>query len=155
MNEPAKRAEAVTREVRACFNRLRAVGDTLHKDLGVTAAMRAVMEALHDGGRQTVPQIARGKSVSRQHIQMLTNKLVAARLVAASPNPDDKRSPLVDLTDKGRVTFETMRHRERAVLDDLARVLDARNADATLQTLRALHAYLDGRLQKGDLDVRS
>ena len=152
MTTKAKKAEAVTREIRACFNRLRALGDALHGDLGITAAMRAVMETLYETGEQTVPQIARGKSVSRQHIQVLTNSLIKAGLVTARPNPADKRSPLVTLTDTGQKTFATMRKREKTVLDDLAHALAACDLDATLVTLGDLHAYLDDQLEKGNFD---
>jgi hypothetical protein len=38
------KAEAVTREVRACFNRPGALGDAPHRDLRMPAAMRAMME---------------------------------------------------------------------------------------------------------------
>ena len=152
MTGDARTAEAVTREIRACFNRLRALADTLHGDLAITAAMRAVMEALHDGGEQTVPAIARAKSVSRQHIQVLTNGLIDAGLVKSRPNPTDKRSPLVALTAKGKRTFTTMRRREKAVLDDLARALGASDLEATLATLKVLHAHLDDQLEKGTTD---
>jgi DNA-binding MarR family transcriptional regulator len=146
------KAEAVTREIRACFNRLRALGDALHGDLGVTAAMRAVMEALHDGGEQTVSGIARAKSVSRQHIQVLTNGLIDVGLVKTRANPADKRSPLVALTAKGKRTFATMRRREKAVLDDLSHALGANDVEATMKTLKDLHAYLDNQLEKGTSD---
>ncbi len=142
------KVEAVTREIRACFNRLKALGDALHDDLGVTASMRAVMEALHDGGAQTVPRIARAKSVTRQHIQVLANELVRVGLAVTRPNPADRRSPLVALSGRGREVFALMRRRERAVLKDLARALAACDVAATLAALRALRAFLDRKLQK-------
>ncbi|HEY5597467.1 MAG TPA: MarR family transcriptional regulator, partial [Kiloniellales bacterium] len=150
--DPTK-AEAVTREVRACFNRLKALGDALHRDIGVTAAMRAVLETLYEAGEQTVPQIARSKSVSRQHIQVLVNSLIGAELVAVEPNPADRRSPLVAFTKEGRMTFKCMRQREKAAIADLARTLAPYDLDATLATLAGLHAWLDQNLAKGDIDA--
>lgn len=142
----ARKVEAVVREVRACFNRLKALADTLHQDIAVTAAMRAVMEALDDAGEQTVPQIARAKSVTRQHIQVLVNALAEAKLVATRANPDDRRSPLIALTARGKATFARMRQREQAVLADMAVALRGCDLDAARAALAALRACLDGKV---------
>lgn len=142
------KAEAVTRQIRACFNRLKALADALHADLGVTGAMRAVIESLDEGGEQTVPTIARAKSVTRQHIQVLVNALLEAGLVSTRDNPADKRSPLVALTPKGRAAFATMREREKSVLADLTTALAGQDLDAALATLEALRAHLDRRLSE-------
>lgn len=143
------KAEAVTREVRACFNRLRALGDLLHRDLGVTAAMRAVLEALDEGGEQTASGIARAKSVTRQHIQVLVNQLLKAGLAAARPNPADERAPLIAPTRRGRAAFARMRRRESAFLTELGQVLASHDLDAAIETLAALRVHLDGKLKKG------
>jgi DNA-binding MarR family transcriptional regulator len=153
MTAEARKAEALTREVRGCFNRLRALGDALHRDLGVTAAMRAVMESLHEAGEQTVPDIARAKNVSRQHIQVLANALTEAGFVAARPNPADKRSPLVALTKRGSAAFARMQQREKAVLADMTRALAGVELDAAVAALAALRAHLDVALKRGESDV--
>lgn len=143
--DPAK-VEALTREIRSCFNRLRALGDALHADLGITAATRAVMEALFESGKQTVPDIARAKSVSRQHIQVLFNALAEAGLAESTPNPSDRRSPLVSLTRRGESAFARMQQREKALLTDLASALDGKATEIALRALAALRADLDRRL---------
>lgn len=147
MNADARRTEAVTRRIRACFNRLKALADALHEDLDVTAAMRAVIETLYENGDQTVPQIARSKSVTRQHIQVIVNRLVRSRLVTLGQNPGDRRSPRVVLTGRGRSTFERMREREKAVFAELAAALGRHDLAATLATLDALQAILDRKLR--------
>lgn len=144
----ARAIEAVTRRIRACFNRLAALADRLHRDLGITAAMRAVIEALYEGGDRTVPSIARSKSVSRQHIQLLVNGLIEARLARAVDNPADRRSPLITLTDQGRAAFERMREREKAFLAELAAALARHDVGETLATLEALQAFLDRKLRE-------
>jgi DNA-binding MarR family transcriptional regulator len=151
MQVDTKKVEAVTREIRHCFNRLKAAGDDLHRDLGITASMRAVLESLHAASERTVPDVAREKRVSRQHIQVLVNELAGGGFVRTYPNPNDKRSPLVTLTATGRATFEGMRRREATVLSELARAVTECDLDATLATLRAIHAYLDTMLHKGDV----
>ena len=147
MTTKGRKVEALTGEVRACFNRLKALGDLLHQDLRITAAMRAVLESIVAGGEQTVPQIARAKAVTRQHIQVIVNNLADLDLIAIDPNPADKRSPLVRLTDEGRAAFARMREREREVLSELGRALSRCDVDASIATLAALHRWLDRRLE--------
>ena len=129
---------------------MKAVGDVLHRDLGVTSAMRAVMEFLAENGEHTVPQVARAKNVTRQHIQTLVNRLDVSGLVSIRPNPADKRSPLIDLNDAGKKTFAAMRRREKAVFDGLGLALARCDLDATLTSLGALRQFLDTQLTKGD-----
>lgn len=146
--------DALTREIRACFARLRTVGDDLHRDLGLTSAQRAVVEFLFENGEHTVPQIARAKRVTRQHIQVLVDSLVPAGLAELHDNPSHKRSPLVALTDAGRRTFEAARAREAALLADIAGELDAPLLEAAIATLARLRTLLDHQLETGDDDDR-
>ena len=105
--------------------------------------MRAVLEHLDETGRQTVPQIARAKGVSRQHIQMLVNALAAAALVAASDNPADRRSPHVALTREGKAAFRRIRKREASLLAAAAAALADSDLAATQASLDALRRWLD------------
>ena len=91
---------------------LRAVGDALHADLGISTGMRGVMVSLAGGEPRTVPELARERPVSRQHIQALVNELLAAGLVATTPNPQHRRSPLFGLTDEGRRRLKALQDRE-------------------------------------------
>jgi len=141
------------KEIRACFNRLRTVGDQLHDDIGVTAAMRAVLETLYEAGAQTVPNIARSKSVSRQHIQALVDQLVTDGLVQLTENPRHKRSQLVELTAGGSRTFDTMRGREFTALSDLVARLNSDDTNAARQHLGLLHAALDDMIRSNDKTI--
>jgi len=131
-------------------DRLRTIGDGLHGDAGLTTAQRAVLETLTEQSRQTVPQIARSKRVSRQHIQTLVNALAQAGLVATIPNPDDRRSPLVRLTVSGELAYRAIRRREADAFDNLTRALSGCDLDAALNTLAALRAALDLQVQQGE-----
>ncbi len=86
--------------------------DELHDGVGITGPMRGVMEVVLRSGALSVPAIARGMAVSRQHVQVQVDALLAADLVAPRPNPAHKRSPLIALTDKGRAMMENMRAEE-------------------------------------------
>lgn len=149
MNAEATTLVAVLGEVRACFHRLKAVADAMHADLGINASMRAVLESLADRGPQTVPEIARGKRVSRQHIQVIVDALAAQGLAVLADNPAHRRSALVAATDRGRWAFAELRRREQPRLAELAAGLSPQALDTTLRTLRALNARLDPSAAKG------
>jgi len=117
-----------------------------HVELGITASMCAVMETLHGRGPCRVPQIARQKSVSRQHIQIVVNALLAAGLVECHDNPDHLRSPVLSLSVAGLRAFETIRRRETRLLSDLAKRIPGADLEATLNTLNAMESGLN-RLQ--------
>ncbi len=141
---------AVIRSIRACFNRLRALGDNLHESIEVTSAMRAVMESISDSGEQTVSDIARQKSVSRQHVQVLADQLAESGFINFKKNPTHKRASLLAFTAKGARTFSNIRKRESDVLCELARDLSEKDVATTLRMLLALEEKLDLLLNKGD-----
>jgi DNA-binding MarR family transcriptional regulator len=95
---------------------LRAVGDGLLADLGVTTAMRGTMASLAAAGPRTVPDLARERPVSRQHVQTIVNDLIAAGLAETRPNPSHRRSPLIALTDEGIRRFRLVQDREAELL---------------------------------------
>lgn len=138
--------EGVTGAVRSLFHRLRAAGDQLHADLGVTTAMRGVMESLAKHGPMTVPQMARQRPVSRQHIQVLVNQLSEAGLCAPRHNPGHKRSVLIELTDRGHAVFAEIRTREAAVIADLFGNIDPARLAECETVLRDMTAALDDHL---------
>jgi DNA-binding MarR family transcriptional regulator len=103
-------------EVRILQHRLVAVAEALHGEAGVTPPMRAVLEYLARRGSTAVPDIARSRGVTRQHIQAIVNDLEAAGLVERQANPAHARSALVELTPAGRHAITAVFARERAVL---------------------------------------
>jgi DNA-binding MarR family transcriptional regulator len=104
--------------------------------------MRAVLELVLHSGALSVPAIARAQGVSRQHVQVQVDALVAADLVAPQPNPAHKRSPLIALTAQGRAMIENMRAEElRAFARLQTGVSDEALAEAA-QVLAACRAAL-------------
>lgn len=139
---------ALTQAVRSVFNRLKALGDELHADLAITTAMRAVMATLFERGPKTVPQIAKLKGVTRQHIQVLADALVDQRLANVMANPAHKRSSLIGLSEKGRRAFVKMRAREAPVIEELARDFEARELERATGVLVRLAAGIEERLKE-------
>lgn len=136
-------AYKVTWLVRRLFRALAETADDYLLGFGLTAAERAVLEFLETGGDLTVPRIARRYQVSRQHVQVTINGLLARGLVNARDNPRHKRSPLYSLSDKGRSTFAAVRERESQLLDDLFGDIEIADVATTRRTLTTLLQKLD------------
>lgn len=115
---------AIVRTIPLAFHRLAAIGDALHADIGVTTAMRGVMQSLALGGPQTVPQMAEARPVSRQHIQKIVDALLERGLVQSRANPAHRRSPHIELTREGRQLFAAMQIKERGLLSQIAAKLE-------------------------------
>lgn len=109
--------ESLFSETQLLFQALKQWGEALHEGLGLTAATRGILEALLLGGAATVPQIARARGVSRQHVQQLVDVLLERDLVARRGNPSHRRSSLIALTDKGRALVENIRAEERNAIE--------------------------------------
>ncbi len=128
------------------FLLLKALGDDLHADLGVTASMRGVMTSLAAAGPRTVPDLARERQVSRQHVQLLVNDLRAAGLVETRPNPSHRRSPLIALTEDGRRHLRLMQAREADILARTAPAVSQADLAAATRLLDLLERDLARRV---------
>jgi DNA-binding MarR family transcriptional regulator len=106
------------------FHRLRATTETVHGPEALTAARRGVLQGLRRQGPQTVPQLARARAVSRQHVQALVNDLTGDGLVELRENPAHKRSRLVRLTSAGEDALAVIEQREAEVFGAVGRTID-------------------------------
>lgn len=119
-------------EARLLVQAMKEWAETLHSDVDLTVGMREVLELLLREGPVSVPDIARGRIVSRQHIQQQVDALLDRKLVARKPNPAHKRSSLIALTDAGRALVQNMRAKELHALSRLqAGTSDSAIRDAT------------------------
>ena len=144
----------------ALFHRLRAAAAQVHGQGELTAGRRGVLRDLERFGPQTVPQMARRRPVSRQHIQTLVNGLIADGLTEAVENPAHRRSRLVRLTASGRALVEAMRRREARILAaiplDLGRH-GTRDLERAAEVLNRVRAALEGstwRAARGGTTMR-
>lgn len=108
--------ESLFNETRLLFHALKHWAETLHESPGVSIAMRAVLELLLLQGSASVPDMARARGVSRQHIQQQVDALAEKDFVRREDNPAHRRSPLIALTDTGRALVQGMRTDERNAL---------------------------------------
>jgi DNA-binding MarR family transcriptional regulator len=145
MNRDQREAfEPLSRAVRALFHKIGAAASLLHAASEVTVGMRAVLESVIEGGPRTVPELARARPVSRQHIQTLVNELLAAGYVEYRDNPAHRRSKLVAPTRAGEAAFAALRAREAAALTRLSLDLDAREMERATRALTQLIARFRG-----------
>jgi len=98
----------------------------------------AALELLQRTGPATVPDIARRRYVTRQHIQTPVNALLAQGLVAAEANPAHRRSPRIALTADGRRMIRRITDRERRFLAGLDLSLNPQELLSARRTLTML-----------------
>lgn len=127
---------------RRLFQQLRTVSDELLEDTGINASQRAVLEFLMENQPQTVSGMAREKSVSRQHIQILVNDLSALKLIKLQDNPAHKRSPLITITEQGKNLFKKIVRKESKILEILADKFSEKDIAVSIRTLNSLSDYL-------------
>jgi DNA-binding MarR family transcriptional regulator len=110
---------------------------------GIEPPSRAVLEFLARHGPTTVPDIARQRGVSRQHIQTIVNTLSDGDLVTAEPNPAHQRSHLIALTPSGTARITDVISREQELLAPFVKELDHRSLATSIDVLHELRTHLD------------
>ncbi len=118
------------------------MSEDLLSDTEVNTSQRALLEFLHRHQPQTVPQIAREKSVSRQHIQTVANELLSLELISSTRNPEHKRSRHLVLTAKGKSLYESIRKQETVLIKHMENFFSHEELATTLETLRTIDGYL-------------
>jgi DNA-binding MarR family transcriptional regulator len=131
----------LTDEVRTTFHFLADLVEVLHDGV-LSPGERAVLEFVHRHGPTTVPDIARARGVTRQHIQTLVNDLHVRALVETRDNPAHRRSRLVALTPSGRAAIEVALRREVARIAHAGDVVSITDMDHAATTLAALRGAL-------------
>jgi DNA-binding MarR family transcriptional regulator len=129
-------------EIVAVHLRLQMLTEELHGHSEISRACRGILRDLHRMGPRTVPQLARGRPVSRPNVLMLVNRLIAQGLVQTLPNPDHKRSYLVRLSAVGTALFEEMERRERDVLAQIELGVSLEEIQMASRILERLHERL-------------
>ncbi|MGA5560968.1 MarR family winged helix-turn-helix transcriptional regulator [Streptomyces platensis] len=137
----------VTAEVFAVNGRLLRAGDRLSATAGLTSARWQVAGLLLDGP-STVAGLARERGLRRQAVQQTVDRLRAEGIVTTSPNPQDQRSPLVELTDRGRQALDDLLPLERQWLQQLTSGIAHEDLRTTALVLRRLREKLDTQLDE-------
>lgn len=122
--------------------RLQAAG----QEIGAVNAQRGgtwgMLNSVITQGPQTVPQLARARPVSRQHIQKLANDMVADGLLRFVPNPAHKRSQLIEATPKGLDAYSRMNSSLGDLADQLGEGFSKEELYMTASVLERMRAHL-------------
>ena len=141
MSEPV---ETLLNEVRMLLHRAVQVAEELHAEEPVSLGMRAILEFLYRNDPSPVPEMARRRFVTRQHIQALVNRLLEQDLVALDDNPAHRRSALVALTPGGRRVIQRMLKREARYYAGLKLGARGRDIEAASRTLEEVRRAMGG-----------
>jgi DNA-binding MarR family transcriptional regulator len=128
----------VVEETIALYHRIRWVSEQIYREEGRSTARRGILRGLVRYGAQSVPALARARSVSRQHVQEVVDALLEHDLVALEPNPAHKRSPLVRATHTGEALVREMDEIDAKVLSAVSGAASVRDMELTIRTLRTL-----------------
>jgi DNA-binding MarR family transcriptional regulator len=148
MSEKAQALETLIAETISLYQRLRAVAEELHGFERLSGGKRGVLRDLYQNGMQTVPQMARSRPVSRQHIQTIVNPLYEEGLVEFVENPAHRRSRLVRLTRKGAELVEEMERRETDLLSRFTIDVSEQDIIDSASVLRSFREALKGKHTK-------
>jgi DNA-binding MarR family transcriptional regulator len=128
---------------RSLFRGLEALSEALLKKEGLTPLERTILLDVRKLRRATVPELARTRGFSRQHVQATVNPLVARGLLEFQPNPAHKRSKLVVLAEAGEVIIRRVMIREGEILKHLAPGLDAAGTAAAGEILAEIRRRVE------------
>ena len=124
--------------IRRLFRALAEESEAQLSGHGISVADRAVMEFLYREKTLTVPAIAQRYQVSRQHVQVTVNELLARQLVRSTANPRHKRSPLISLTSTGRELFSRIISADHGRVEELFVGTPRNDRPGTIRTLESL-----------------
>jgi|SRR5688572_3030620 len=123
---------------------MRRNGDVIAAQVGQTQARWQLMSVVSEG-RWTVPDAARDLGVTRQGVQRIADELVADGLAQYVLNPRHRRSPLVQLTARGRDTLAKITAVARRTNQRMTRMFTAGQLDQTREFLSRVIAALQER----------
>lgn len=135
--------DALLAETMALSRGMRAISERVHGQGGLSAGRRELLRELERQGPQTVPQMARSRSVTRQHIQALVSPLAEAGYLEFVDNPAHKRSPLVRVTQRGKGFVEAVNRREARLRARLQKAVGDSDLRHTAAVLRAVREALE------------
>jgi DNA-binding MarR family transcriptional regulator len=125
------------------FFLLRAVGKQTGTVTSWGGGYWGLLRSLKLEGAQTVPQLARSRSVSRQHIQKLANEMLQDGVIELVDNPAHKRSKLLHLTPKGEIILQELSAKIALDAENLAQKIDIEDLQIAFKVMELLSSELD------------
>src|SRR5882672_4400371 len=140
----AENLAAFLAEIRALAAHLKYARQPFQNQEDWPSGARSVLLILGRSGAQTVPEIARERSTSRQNIQIVVNRLKRAGLADLEINPAHKRSALVRLTERGKVLLSHLEQTESSLHESMLSKLSPEELASTMKCLRKIRQLLVG-----------
>lgn len=84
--------------------------------MGLSPSLAAALATVHRHGPLTPSELADRERVKRPTVTRVVNRLEEAGLVTRTPDPKDRRSCLIALSEEGALLLEEMRTRKNAAL---------------------------------------
>ncbi|HEU4656402.1 MAG TPA: MarR family transcriptional regulator [Capillimicrobium sp.] len=113
---------------------------------GLSPSQTAALATIERHGPLTPSELADRERIQRPTVTRLLGRLEEDGLVTRSPDPGDRRSSLIALSDDGRAVLRAVRSRKDAYLAQRLRALD----DDDLATLDRAAAILERMLEEAD-----
>ncbi|WP_172795243.1 MarR family winged helix-turn-helix transcriptional regulator [Polycladidibacter hongkongensis] len=129
-------------EVVELYTYLSRVSAQLVADHQMTAYMRALLLFIAEHEPVSVPQIAKRKHVTRQNVQVPVNGLIQLGYLNTQSNPENKRSPLLSLSEMGLRVSAEIDAKEAALIAPLVHSLGEPRLKQSAQTLRQMRRAL-------------
>ena len=133
--------DLVLEETRLLGIRLRERQGEIAQSSGQSRASWQLLAAASGGGG-TVPQLARGLGQSRQGVQRVADRLVEGGLATYESNPHHRRSPRLQLTERGAATLAALQREAARRAPDVEQDMEPEDLETTLYVLRALRDAL-------------
>lgn len=138
-----KTLDTFTFEVALLFFRMRHAATEYLGQGKHSSGRRSVVKSLGEQGPQTVPAMARARTVSRQHIQRIVDELLKEGLVERRTNPAHRRSKLIALSSEGEQLLASLDEREAELMRFLARGLRLEQVREATRVVRHVRSQLE------------
>ena len=150
MNVPPDLLEQFCWEIRRSFRDLASAADVELKPLGITAGDRAILEFLaREPGPISLSDLARKRSVSRQHIHQSLRRLPNPGWIEELARDGDQRQVLLRLSRSGRVFWKRVRGVDEGLFARLAPQFQPDELLAAMGLLRRLRGELSNGNTEG------
>ncbi len=127
--------------IRPLMKKLADAVDFELREIGITTAMRAIMEQLNNCDGLSVPELSRRLILKRQSIQPVLDKLFKNKIVERKTNPIHKRSWIYSLSKKGEGLINSIRLKENSNLDQISSQYSVENIDTANDLLSKLDSH--------------
>lgn len=112
---------------------------------GLSAPAAGILVHVADLGRTNLVELARVVQHSHPSVLRQLDELERKGLVVRSPNPDDRRVKIVEVTTRARTILPDIKRVVRTAHREIAEALDPEDLKCTLRTLRQIALQLGER----------